>query len=98
MSYKEKNAKKFQIKILDKEYPIESNLSEERLANISVYLDSKFAELQKSAPMVPIGRLAILASLNIANELYDLKQKYKVKCEHYESQLDRIIAALQNVL
>ncbi len=92
------DTKKFIIKILDKEYPIESNLPQERLLKVSKYLDGKFAELQKVAPMVPVGRLAILACLNIANELYDTKAAFREKLDFYESNVSEAIAAIDDVI
>lgn len=92
------DTRKFIIKILDKEYPIESNLSQERLLEVSKYLDEKFSELQKVAPMVPVGRLAILACLNIANELYEAKTAYREKLDGYEAHISEVIAAIDDII
>lgn len=90
--------RKFVIKILDKEYPIESNLTQERLLEVSKYLDEKFADLQKVAPMVPVGRLAILACLNIANELFETKTAYKDNLAKYEASITDVINAIDDVI
>jgi cell division protein ZapA (FtsZ GTPase activity inhibitor) len=92
------DTRKFIIKILDKEYPIESNLSQERLLEVSKYLDEKFSELQKVAPMVPVGRLAILACLNIANELYDTKTAFRKKLDDYDANISAVIAVIDEVI
>jgi len=89
---------KFTVRILEKEYPIEGNIPQERLIKIENYLNQHLKKLMELAPMVPVGRLAILACLNITNELYEQKSIYKNRLSDYQKQIDGILQTIDNAL
>ncbi len=89
---------RYNISILGKDYPIEGDIPQERVKDIEDYLNGKLQELQRSAPMVPLGRLTMLACLNIANEFYEQKTIYKNKLKYYERHIDDVISTIDNVL
>jgi|GEM_PF-2509728 len=92
------NKSKFTVRILEKEYPIEGSIPQERLTKIEEYLNQQLQKLIELAPMVPIGRLAILACLNITNDLYEQKAAYKNRLSEYQKRLDEILESIDNAL
>lgn len=94
----DEQSEKFTVTILDKEYPLEGTIEIGQMHEIESYVDRRIRELQESVPMVPIGRLAILACLNIAQELFEQKATIKARMNYYEKELNAIISAIDNVL
>jgi len=89
---------RYNISILGKDYPLEGDIPKKRIKDIEDYLNCKLQELRRSAPMVPLGRLTMLACLNIANEFFEQKAIYKNKLEYYERHIDDVISDIDNVL
>ncbi|MEW6535749.1 MAG: cell division protein ZapA [Candidatus Auribacterota bacterium] len=89
---------KITIRILDKEYPLEGTISEEQARQLEEYVDEKIRLLQEASPMVPFSRLAILACLNIAQEVFELNNAYKQSLKEYENRIDSIISTIDESL
>jgi len=64
----------FEVKILGQRYKVRSDEKEEYVQGLAEYLNGQLAEVQKSTRTVATHNLAILAALNIADNLFKLKQ------------------------
>jgi len=58
------------VEIAGQRYPIRSALDHEYVARLALYVDEKIRAAADSAPTGDTLRLAVLAALNIADELF----------------------------
>jgi cell division protein ZapA len=89
------------VKILEKEYHVSCPLEERAaLLDSAEYLNRKMREIRDSGKVVGLDRIAVMAALNIVNELLqsrghdegiesDLAQRVKAMRERVESALVR---------
>ena len=95
------DASRISVRILEKEYHV-SCPPEERAAlhNSAEYLNRKMREIRDSGKVVGLDRIAVMAALNIVNELLqsrgrdegvesDLAHRVKAMRERVESALTR---------
>jgi cell division protein ZapA len=68
---------KQQVKIYGKSYTVKETESDIPIDQISDYVDSKMRELADSAPKMGTIDIAILAALNIAQELMECQNESK---------------------
>ena len=64
------------VRILDKEYPVACPASERTdLLDSAEMLNEKMREIRDSGKVVGLDRIAVMAALNMANELLQTKAK-----------------------
>lgn len=63
-----------EVTILGQKYTIKGDASEEHIKGLASFVDGKLKEVYNSAPGISPLKAAILASLNIADELHKLKE------------------------
>ncbi len=82
-----------EVEIFGERYTLRSGDTPEYLQRVAEYVDTKFRELVKQSPSLVPSKVAVLVSVNIADELF--KQSEEVRRREQET-LDRIdsIAAL----
>ena len=77
------NRKGISVKILGKDYQINCPEGQQHnLIDAAFLLDQKMAEIRKSGRVIGLDRVAVMAALNIANEL--LSQKITIQNEREE--------------
>ena len=94
------DAKSVSVEISGQRYPIRSTLDPEYVAQLASYVDGKIRAAGESAPSGDPLRLAVLAALNIADELFRHRDAARVKdgtvaerAEELERLLDRVLLA-----
>jgi len=77
-------AQKFtvEVSILGQRYFLKGKDSPEYMKTLAGFVDSKMREILKESPNMPPLKAAILACLNISDELFKLKQKEKVVIDY----------------
>lgn len=70
------------VNIFGKEYPIKGDTSHGQIKEVAEYVDLKMKEIAKNAPIHSHERVAILAALNIAADLY------RERIEHEKIQME----------
>lgn len=80
--------KKIPVRIRGKEYFINCAEDEEYIQKVAYYLDRKMNQISDSNPSLDSSKLAILAALNMSDELFKavdvinkLKEKTNIKVE-----------------
>lgn len=69
------NRQGINVSIMGRDFSVACSKSEEEnLIDAARYLDKKMLEVQKSGKIIGVERCAIMAALNIANELLELKK------------------------
>jgi cell division protein ZapA len=88
------------VEIQGQRYPIRSGLDPEYVARLATYVDEKMRAAADSTPTGDSLRLAVLAALNIADELFrcrDLNDtrdgRLAERAEELEKLLDRVLLA-----
>jgi cell division protein ZapA len=88
------------VEIAGQRYPIRSTLEEQYVARLAVYVDEKMRAAADSAPTGDTLRLAVLAALNIADELFrcreanrDCNGEIAQRAGELERLLDRVLMA-----
>lgn len=88
------------VEIHGQRYPIRSGLDPEYVARLAIYVDEKMRAAADSTPTGDYLRLAVLAALNIADELFrcrDLNDsrdgRLAERAEELEKLLDRVLLA-----
>ncbi len=64
-----------EVEIYGQNYTIKSDLEEAEIQALVSYVDNKIHELKSNAGMISTSKVAILAALNIAEELFQLKSQ-----------------------
>lgn len=71
------------VEILGKSYTIRGDAREEYIKTLANFVDKKMREVQATAPVLPIDKVAILTAINIADELFRMKRE--------EERIDRLL-------
>ena len=86
------------IQIYGKTYNLKSSSSEMDAEEVAGYVDSRMRELATARSKTSTLDLAILAALNIAQELLELKGQIEVKGELEEEKIRQLVATLDKEL
>jgi len=78
------------ILIFDREYHLKAKEGEEYLKAIASYVDGKVKKIASSTNEKGREQISILACLNIADELYKLKEKNRKAREKIRQLLKRV--------
>ena len=88
------------VEIFGQRYPIRSSLDPEYVRRLATYVDGKIRAAGDSAPSSDPVRLAVLAALNIADELFRHLETARnrdgsvvERAEELERLLDRVLIA-----
>ncbi|OLC51749.1 MAG: hypothetical protein AUI64_00250 [Acidobacteria bacterium 13_1_40CM_2_64_6] len=88
------------VEIAGQRYPIRSTLDQEYVARLARYVDEKMRAAADSTPTGDTLRLAVLAALNIADELFrcrdanrDCNGEIAQRAGEIERLLDRVLMA-----
>ncbi len=83
-----------QVQIFGHSYTIRGEADQDYIMGVASYVDRKMREITEKLPVASLSKVAILASLNIADELF----KERARHEQNQEQLDRRAARLNAVL
>lgn len=64
-----------EVEIYGERFTLKSNLEESHLKAVASYVDKKINDIKTATGVVSTSRVAILAALNIAEELFQLKEQ-----------------------
>ena len=85
------------VEIYDQTYHLRGS-DPDYIAQLASYVDTKMRLIGQQASTVDSLRLAVLAALNIADELHVLKRKYENVAGDYNARAGQLAGALDEVL
>ena len=98
-SEKERDVARVSVRILEKEYFVACSHEERSdLLDSAEFLNNKMKEIRDSGKVVGLDRIAVIAALNLANELLKMQNREKCADEEFGGRLramrERIDGAL----
>ena len=88
------------VQIHGQRYPIRSALDQEYVARLAAYVDERIRLASETTPSGDSLRLAVLAALNIADELFRCRDMHRARdgdlaerAEELERIVDRVLMA-----
>ena len=82
------------FEVLGQEYPLYTDASEEDVAEILDLVKSQFESYARSASSLPVNKLAILTSINMAGKYVKLKKDFEL----YKIRVDAIVGQVNDRL
>ena len=86
------------IQIFGREYKIKGHADEAYIQEMAQYVDAKMRELSNNSSLPSQERLAILAALNIADELFQERNQTTETFSSIEQRAARMVAMLDEGL
>ena len=86
------------IQIYGKTYNLKSSSGEIETEEVAAYVDSKMHELAEIKNKTPSLDLAVLAALNIAQELMELQKQTDANNKDIEDKIGHLLVALESEL
>ena len=83
------------IQIYGKTYSLKSSYDQMSMEEVAAYVDAKMRELAAVLSKTSSADLAVLAALNIAQELIELQKQNDVNDKSHEEKIGRMIEALE---
>jgi len=65
------------LRIYGEDYPLKSSADPERLARLAEYVDGMMHRIAVPGARLGVNRVAVLAALQIADELFRLREEYE---------------------
>jgi cell division protein ZapA len=85
------------VSIFGKEYSLVADVDPEYIKKTAQYLDAKMREVSENYPNITEARVAVLAALNIADELIKLRNS-QIDLTQVEQQLGELTRRLSETL
>jgi len=73
----EQEVRSVRVQILGEEHVVRGQASEEYIKSLAAAVNARLVEVQRSNPLLPRHRVAILVALNLLNELEKLKAEHE---------------------
>ena len=87
-----------QVQIFGHSYTIRGEADQDYIMGVASYVDQKMREITEKLPVASLSKVAILASLNIADELFKERAKGEQHQELLDQRAARLNAALDELL
>jgi cell division protein ZapA len=84
-----------EVEIFGERYALRSEDAAEHLHRVADYVDTKFREVSRSSPGLVPSRVAVLVSVNIADELFKQSEDLRRREEEMVARIDGIVRLLQ---
>ena len=81
-----------EVYILGQRYTIKGDAPEEHIIKLATYVDSKLKEVHNSSPNITPVKASILAALNIADELFKIRNEQDEMTKYIEEKTQRLTA------
>ena len=89
---------KVMVNIFGDEYPITGVTDPAYITRVADYVDSKMKETAKGSRVTSRDKIAILAAMSIASELYEKKDSADFLSEQMILKIDNALAKIDTVL
>ena len=86
---------KVTAKILGEDYTIRGRASEEHILRIARFVDDKMLQVAQAHPKLGTSRVAVLAAINMADELFKIKEQYEQLTQLLEEEWSQRHAAVR---
>jgi cell division protein ZapA len=83
-----------EVEIFGERYTLRATDSQEYLLRVAEYVDGKFCEVAKESPTLAPGKVAVLASINIADELFKREDAKRQAEQKVLARIDGIFELL----
>jgi cell division protein ZapA len=83
-----------EVEIFGERYTLRASDSPEYLTRVAEYVDGKFHEVAKEGPTLPPVKMAVMASLNIADDLFKRDEAKHRAEQEVLARIDGIFALL----
>lgn len=87
-----------QVQIFGHSYAIRGEADQEYILGVAAYVDRKMREITEKLPVASLSKVAILASLNIADELFKERAQREARDKSFTDQAARLNAVLDDLL
>jgi len=87
-----------QVQICGHTYTIKGEADQEYILKVASYVDRKMREVMEKLPVASPSKVAILASLNIADELFKERTQQRQDEEQLSRRTQRLSAVLDDLL
>ncbi|MEW6571123.1 MAG: cell division protein ZapA [Nitrospirota bacterium] len=84
-----------EVNILGQKYTIKGDAPEEYIKELASYVDKKLKEVQSMVPNITPVKATILAALDIADELFKLRNEQNELARHIEEKTNRLAALFE---
>ncbi|MGB9858639.1 MAG: cell division protein ZapA [Moorellaceae bacterium] len=74
---REEGINRAEVTIFDQEYVLKGTETPEYMRSLAAYVDRKMRQIGQKCPHYPPIKIAVLAALNIADELNKVRQEYE---------------------
>lgn len=92
-------AEPMKIEIYDQSYNVNSaGQNEEQLKELAAYVDGKMREVAQATRMVDSVKVAVLAALNIADELFTLRERQQEIDGPLRKRVEKCVALVEKAL
>jgi cell division protein ZapA len=88
--------KSYKIRILGQELSVLSDAEDEQVANVVQFVNKKIEEVLQARDGLKTLNVAILAALNISEELLKLKGINREFCDQLESRAEKLIQLIED--
>jgi cell division protein ZapA len=87
-----------QVQIFGHSYTIRGDADQTYILDVAAYVDRKMREITEKLPVASLSKVAILASLNIADELFKERAKHESETAQLTHRAARLNAVLDDLL
>jgi cell division protein ZapA len=91
------DSKSIKVKIFGSEYPLRGE-SEEMTKKVASYVDQMITTIHDKIPEQPPLTVAVLSALNITEDLFKEREKYRLMSANVEHELSRMMEYIDKSL
>jgi cell division protein ZapA len=87
------------VQIMGHEYPVEANPGDELYVNrLAQFVEEKMREMKQDSKIIDSYKLAVMAAMNITDELFRSQESKGSTSKAFESRADELIRLLDHAL
>lgn len=90
--------KTVRVDIYDQSYSVSAGENEEYVKELAAYVDSKMREIAEATRMVDSLKVAVLAALNITDELLTLRRQQREIEEPLRRRVEKCVSMVERAL
>jgi cell division protein ZapA len=92
------NLHRVEVTILGQKYTLSGETEPARMLELAALVDQKMSELQQMGSSASALKLAIMAAINIAGDLYGERESWEAQRRSLEERADRLIGLVEEEL